>query len=119
MASFPFVEMVRQLVVHEVHRPSLVWTRRDLAVVPQLRLDLPLWRLVTELQGHLAADLPDAPDQPIPKFPCTRLLTRHLLRQGRGHTRGKPHHPKTQGRMERWRQTLGPAHPARELLSAW
>jgi hypothetical protein len=39
----------RQLVVHEVHGPGFVRLRRLLAVVPQLGLDPPSWRLVAEL----------------------------------------------------------------------
>ena len=41
----------RQLVMHEVHRPGLVRTRRRLAVLPQLGLDPALGRLVAQLQA--------------------------------------------------------------------
>ena len=32
--------------------------------------------------------------------------------------RGAPFHPQTQGKIERWHQTLKNPHPARELLPA-
>ena len=40
-----------------------------------------------------------------------------LDEQGMRHTRGKPYHPMTQGKIERWHLSLEP-HSARELLSA-
>ena len=40
----------RHLIVHEVHRPSLVRSRRRPAVVPQLGLDPALGRFVPQLQ---------------------------------------------------------------------
>ena len=33
------------------------------------------------------------------------------------HVRGAPYHPMTQGKTERWHQTLETLHPARTLLS--
>ena len=46
-------------------------------------------------------------------------LAKRLERRDMRHTRGAPYHPMTQGKIERWHQTLKKLHPARELLSAW
>jgi transposase InsO family protein len=39
-----------------------------------------------------------------------------LADQSMEHTRGLPCHPQTQGKIERWHQTLKNQHPAGELL---
>jgi hypothetical protein len=44
---------LRQLIVHEVHRPGLIRSRRRSTVLPQLGLDPALGRFVAYLQAHL------------------------------------------------------------------
>ena len=45
-------------------------------------------------------------------------LAEWLDEQGMDHVRGAPHHPQTQGKIERWHQTLEEPNPAGKLLSA-
>ena len=45
-------------------------------------------------------------------------LAKWLDGQDMDHVRGAPYHPMTQGKIERWHQTLEEPHPARELLPA-
>jgi hypothetical protein len=52
----PDLHAGRKLVVHNVHCPGFVWLRRLLSIVPQLRLDPPLRRLVAVLQARLTLD---------------------------------------------------------------
>ena len=41
-----------QLIVYEVHRPSLIALRRFNAILAQLRLHAPFWRFVPQLKTH-------------------------------------------------------------------
>ena len=46
-------------------------------------------------------------------------LAEWLDAQNMGHVRGAPYHPQTQGKIERWHQTLEEPHPTGKLLPAW
>jgi putative transposase len=46
-------------------------------------------------------------------------LAEWLDKQRMDHTRGAPYHPQTQGKIERWHQTLKNPDTAGKLLPAW
>ena len=46
-------------------------------------------------------------------------LAKWLGNKGMKHVRGAPNHPQTQGKIERWHETLKKPRPAGKLLPAW
>jgi hypothetical protein len=56
------------LIVHEVHRPDLVWRRCQRAIILQLGFDPALGRFVAQLQALLAVEAADTFDVDRPSF---------------------------------------------------
>jgi hypothetical protein len=54
--EYPSLATVKELVMDKVHRPHVVSAGRFLPILPELCLDLPLWRFVPQLQAHFAIE---------------------------------------------------------------
>lgn len=64
--------------------------------------------LVLRIYGSLGARVGHKPRLLSDNGPCyiSQELALWLKDQGMGHVRGAPKHPQTQGKIERWHQTL-------------